>query len=705
MQKRNRKQWMAGVLAVSMVCSLGTVPVKAKQKLVKPAIQKVYSASQGQLIVVYKKTAKAKKYQIQISKDKKFKKQVKKKQAGAKVTKVTFKGLAKGTYYVRVRSQYKVGAKKKYSAFSKVKKIVLKAVKKTVTDTKNTATPVPTKNPAGNRYDDDWLGDLIFGGGGNGGNTGGASTPKPITTPDTAPVRTPEPTEPTAVPEPIDLSNFTVDRDKTTLFYNGKEQHPSMLIMSDDYYYLKENIDYNVTYTNNVNAGTAEYCIKGIGNYAGEIRGTFEIEKNVPKNDGHFLGKQVAVGDTVDVVYDEVPEGVCTYRTYDYDGGDEVSDVIEVNDKGQLIPKKAGVVDVKVSIAASRNYIAMEYKIGTLHICNDKNPVSGLDVITYSDETTDKTATVNALVENNTETLETSFYSEASDAWIDQHVRFEVEDATPPAYTRAFKFAGQDCTAPSLKVENTTEQFRKNRWYGEKTVVGPVFNNAPKNFDQIALSSRKIIITAGNGVRVCKVKAYVDDVLYDVSYLAASPHDEDDNSLDDELYTLMRHKIEARLWTDDMTNLQKLYALANYINNTTHYPGAGCTKKDINPTFYNDFSVDGIGLFYYLFPMPTLNRVMDLQGGITTCIGVTVVQRAATEDLKLPYLYDSSTKTVADGEGVWLAVGSASSNPSVGSHYSVIYKDANEHKSFVDCQGLIADTTCEQHGCRAKVIQ
>lgn len=59
-----------------------------------------------------------------------------------------------------------------------------------------------------------------------------------------------------------------------------------------------------------------------------------------------------------------------------------------------------------------------------------------------------------------------------------------------------------------------------------------------------------------------------------------------------------------------------------------------------------------------------------------------------------PYLYDSSTKTVADGEGVWLAVGSASSNPSVSSHYSVIYKDANEHKFFVDCQGLIADTTC-----------
>lgn len=84
-----------------------------------------------------------------------------------------------------------------------------------------------------------------------------------------------------------------------------------------------------------------------------------------------------------------------------------------------------------------------------------------------------------------------------------------------------------------------------------------------------------------------------------------------------------------------------------------------------------------IAMEYKLFPMPTLNRVMDLQGGITTCIGETVVQRAATEDLKLPYLYDSSTKTVADGEGVWLAVGSASSNPSVGFYYSVIYKGEN----------------------------
>ena len=261
------------------------------------------------------------------------------------------------------------------------------------------------------------------------------------------------------------------------------------------------------------------------------------------------------------VMKNESVRGVDLLRTRTF--GNKIYVDIEIRVDGKLTLWEAHAIAESVHDSVETEFSKVKHIMVHVNPCqNDKNPVSGLDVITYGDETTDKTATV-------------------------------------------------------------------------------------------------------NGVRVCKVKAYVDD----------------------------------------MTNLQKLYALANYINNTTHYPGAGCTKKDINPTFYNDFSVDGIGLFYYLFPMPTLNRVMDLQGGITTCIGVTVVQRAATEDLKLPYLYDSSTKTVADGEGVWLAVGSASSNPSVGSHYSVIYKDANEHKSFVDCQGLIADTTCEQHGCRAKVIQ
>ena len=152
--------------------------------------------------------------------------------------------------------------------------------------------------------------------------------------------------------------------------------------------------------------------------------------------------------------------------------------------------------------------------------------------------------------------------------------------------------------------------------------------------------------------------------------------------------------------------MQKLYKIANNICDTTHYQDKGCTDKDINPTFWNDFSVDGVELFYYLFDMPTLNRVMDLQGGITTCVAVSIVETVACDDLNLPYLYDRSTDTIADGEGVWMAVGSASSNPSAGSnHYSVIYKDAAGNKYFIDAQGIMSDTSCEGHGCLDKVLR
>ncbi len=86
--------------------------------------------------------------------------------------------------------------------------------------------------------------------------------------------------------------------------------------------------------------------------------------------------------------------------------------------------------------------------------------------------------------------------------------------------------------------------------------------------------------------------------------------------------------------------------------------------------------MDGKDLYYNLFDVATLNRVMDLQGGITTCVAADVIYMAATEDLHLKALYDQESGTVADGEGVWLASGSASSNPTVFAHVSLLYKDA-----------------------------
>lgn len=52
-------------------------------------------------------------------------------------------------------------------------------------------------------------------------------------------------------------------------------------------------------------------------------------------------------------------------------------------------------------------------------------------------------------------------------------------------------------------------------------------------------------------------------------------------------------------------------------------------SKDVNPTLWDGFSVDGIALYYNMFNMPVLNRAMALRGGIITCVAIDIVCAAA----------------------------------------------------------------------------
>ena len=86
-------------------------------------------------------------------------------------------------------------------------------------------------------------------------------------------------------------------------------------------------------------------------------------------------------------------------------------------------------------------------------------------------------------------------------------------------------------------------------------------------------------------------------------------------------------------------------------------------------------------------------------------MAVDIVCAAAEEDLGLKYLYDKATDTVAEGEGVWLAIGSASTNPGAGAHESLAYKNADGDIVYIDAQGMHANNSCEAHGCLNKVIR
>lgn len=76
--------------------------------------------------------------------------------------------------------------------------------------------------------------------------------------------------------------------------YNGGEHQPVPTVTMDDKV-LTENVDYAVSYENNVNAGDAEIVIRGMGNYGGEVRKSFaiarkEITVTITPNGGVYNG-------------------------------------------------------------------------------------------------------------------------------------------------------------------------------------------------------------------------------------------------------------------------------------------------------------------------------------------------------------------------------------------------------------------------------
>ncbi len=78
--------------------------------------------------------------------------------------------------------------------------------------------------------------------------------------------------------EAVSISSFIPSLSFTECVYNGDEQKPDVIIEKDSVV-LKEDVDYTLTYSNNINVGTAVVTITGINNYEGELVETFVIDK------------------------------------------------------------------------------------------------------------------------------------------------------------------------------------------------------------------------------------------------------------------------------------------------------------------------------------------------------------------------------------------------------------------------------------------
>lgn len=597
--KNRWKQMIVLCMVAALLCVNCSFTSEAKTgskvTVPKTSITAVRSRSVGQVTVTFKKAKKAGSCQIQISTDKKFKKNVKSQKVSAKKTTVTFKKLKQGKkYYVRVRVYRTVKKKKYHSAWSSVKSV---KVKKKMTK----------KNDSQN-------------------NT--------------------------------DVADTTEDTNT-----GGKQDTGS---------------------------GT-----KDAQNEKGEWDGTAELEK-----------MEYEVGEEIKVRYSKQPEcagEIKEYYTYGNRGEfiDYTEKYTKKNEDGSVVCTSIGYTRLCIIFPETEHYKETRIALGKVRIYNNEDPIGGFDLSGYTVGETMKTETENTTVMNGTGSFCEWFTCEGNAAWLNEHITFKVSDVTPKEYRNLMDWAGWNTSEPEIKVET----YNLQGIYGEVPSVTTPVTSGKVAFSGKAMSQCKLTVTAGAGVRVCRLDAYRDGVLYDTMYVAAKPYDEAGNLLDTELYTKVRRNVEQKLWTDDMSNYDKLDALAGYISTTAHYPKYKCTQKEVNPTLWDSFAVDDVALYYDMFNMPVLNRAMALRGGIITCVAVDIVCAAAEEDLGLKYLYDKATDTVAEGEGVWLAIGSASTNPGAGAHESLAYKNADGDIVYIDAQGMHANNSCEAHGCLNKVIR
>lgn len=155
------------------------------------------------------------------------------------------------------------------------------------------------------------------------------------------------------------------------------------------------------------------------------------------------------------------------------------------------------------------------------------------------------------------------------------NVTFKVEDVTPPSVKKMYNSVGYPST-----FTYTISELEANGYYGYR---------------------KRITVDTTAAVRYLRVTAYKSGEPMDVSYCHAGAETvwDDDGTFeaysedDIEAFRRFRMKVEEQLWTEDMTEIQKLNAVARYIEDTAHYPGK-TTQKAYNPSYWAEWAVEGL---------------------------------------------------------------------------------------------------------------
>ena len=98
------------------------------------------------------------------------------------------------------------------------------------------------------------------------------------------------------IPKPKDISELSITLSMTSYVYDGKPKKPTVTVKNGDKT-LVLNTDYSISYSDNINAGTANVTISGLGNHNGSVTKPFTINPKSIANATITVNPTVTVKD------------------------------------------------------------------------------------------------------------------------------------------------------------------------------------------------------------------------------------------------------------------------------------------------------------------------------------------------------------------------------------------------------------------------
>lgn len=166
-----------------------------------------------------------------------------------------------------------------------------------------------------------------------------------------------------------DLNFCTIIIESNDYTYDGAAKEPKVYVYNNGIP-LKENVDYDVTYSSNIDAGDGRVSVVGKGEYRGTQKSsTFTIKKANQKLEYDLPINIVTADDKVSI------KNIKGYGTISYSSADEK--IAKVDSKGVITGVHIGKTKIKIKAAGDKNHKAdtTEFQINVEHNKNSK-PVS-----------------------------------------------------------------------------------------------------------------------------------------------------------------------------------------------------------------------------------------------------------------------------------------------------------------------------------------